>query len=417
MVESLACDVLVIGAGPAGLNAAATARMAGADVLLVDSQPLPGGQIWRSADGKQHPEVEALSPELADVSIMHSTTVLDWCGLESIMLLSGTSVYRVAAKAVVIATGARELFLPFPGWTLPGVMGVGGIQALKKSGLEVVGRKIVVAGSGPLLLEVAASLRRSGAQVQAVVEQAPWPKLAKFGLRLLRSRSKLQQALDLRRDIRDVPYKMDTWVTEAEGDTWLRSVKLSDGSSYECHYLATSYGLVPNVELAQLAGCEIVNGFVKVDARGRTSVENVYCAGEPTGIGGVDAAVVEGEIAGYAAAGDFASARALFGKRNRTDAFTRALSDTFALRGELRQVSDSSIVCRCEDVTLSQLKEHKDWRTAKLHTRCGMGPCQGRVCGPAARFLVGWEPGEARAPLFPTSVGALVENARTEATL
>src|SRR5262249_23681607 len=149
---------------------------------------------------------------------------------------------------------------------------------------------------------------------------------------------------------------------------------------------------VPNLELANLLGCDTSGGSVRVDEYQQTTVPRVYSAGEATGIGGLDLSLVEGRIAGYAAVGWHEQARALFARRSKARRFAAALSRAFALREPLQTLADAdTIVCRCEDVPLRRLREHASWRTAKLQTRCGMGPCQGRICGPATEFLLGWK--------------------------
>ncbi len=170
------------------------------------------------------------------------------------------------------------------------------------------------------------------------------------------------------------------------------------------------FHLVANTELAELLGCQIKEGFVKADEFQQTSLSNVFCAGEPTGIGGTDLAIVEGQIAGYAACGKTDAAKKLFSKRRQMQSFAQSLDRTFALRPELRRLpSEETIVCRCEDVSYSQMGSHTSWRAAKLHTRCGMGPCQGRICGPAAKFLFNWTPDSVRPPIFPISLTSLSE--------
>ena len=160
--------------------------------------------------------------------------------------------------------------------------------------------------------------------------------------------------------------------------------------------------LVPNTELAELLGCRIRDGLVQVDDLQQTSVPEVFCAGEPTGVGGLELALVEGQIAGLAAGGHPESAKSLFGARKKLRGFTCALDRAFAPRRELRNLSSpETIVCRCEDVTYSRLAQHRSWRDAKLQTRCGMGPCQGRVCGPATHFLFGWSPTRCDRLFFP----------------
>jgi hypothetical protein len=167
-----------------------------------------------------------------------------------------------------------------------------------------------------------------------------------------------------------------------------------------------------------LLGCQISDGFVQVDEMQRTSIEGVFCAGEPTSIGGLEQALVEGQIAGLAAAGEFAKAQSMSGKRRRAKRFAKLLDRTFRLRSELKHVAaGETIICRCEDIPYSRLQAYTSWRTAKLQTRCGMGPCQGRVCGPATEFLFGWSADSVRPPIFPARIESLATNvAQTDTT-
>jgi NADPH-dependent 2,4-dienoyl-CoA reductase/sulfur reductase-like enzyme len=175
-----------------------------------------------------------------------------------------------------------------------------------------------------------------------------------------------------------------------------------------CDYLACGFGLIPNLELPMLLGCRTRSSGVAVNPYQATSVEDVYAAGEVTGIGGLDLALVEGEIAGLAAAGQHDAAHALFAARDSHRSFAEALEDSFALRPELRSLpADDTFVCRCEDVTFGRVRACAGWREAKLHTRCGMGPCQGRVCGGAVEFLLGWKSESVRPPVFAAPVGSL----------
>jgi len=191
----------------------------------------------------------------------------------------------------------------------------------------------------------------------------------------------------------------------------LENVELSRKNkrwALDCDLLACGFHLVPNTELAELLGCEIRDGFVAVDRYQQTSKPNIFCAGEPTGVAGVEAALIEGSIAGLAAADKRSEAEKLFAKRERAHAFGRRLDETFALRDELKSLShDETIVCRCEDVEYGRLKEFTTFRDAKLQTRCGMGPCQGRICGPATQFLFGWERPGVRPPIFPVKMDHL----------
>ncbi len=246
-------------------------------------------------------------------------------------------VISIDAGAVVLATGARELFLPFPGWTLPNVFGVGGGQALMKSGMPVRGKDVVVAGSGPLVLAVAASFASHGARVRVVAEQAPLPRVARFAASLWRTPSRAGQALALRARLGAAPrYLTGTWIVRADGASRVESVTLTDGRNtrtIECEILCAAFGLLPNVELARFAGCAIGPDGVEVDDDQATSVPGIFCAGEPTGIGGVDLSLVEGEIAGTAAAGGSPSRR-LISTRAGLRREAERLAATFALRPE-----------------------------------------------------------------------------------
>ena len=183
-----------------------------------------------------------------------------------------------------------------------------------------------------------------------------------------------------------------------------------------CDYLACGFGLTPNIELAEMLGCRTEAGAVVVEEDQRTSVPGVYCAGEATGIGGLDLALVEGEIAGYAAAGRNGEAARLFGARRRHRGFAVALERAFALRVELRDLpAGDTLVCRCEDVSWDRIRACSGWREAKLHTRCGMGPCQGRVCGGAVEFLQGWRSESVRPPLFPARIESLARSGEDRA--
>ena len=408
-------DVLVVGGGPAGIAAACCAAEASPRVAIADDNPGLGGQIWRGEHASPSTREAAFwYQRLRELRIEHlpGTRVFAQAGARTLLAETDTGVCELTFRSLILATGARERFLPFPGWTLPNVMGAGGLQALAKSGWSVRGHKVVVAGTGPLLLAVAAHLKQYGADVCLVAEQASWQQLRPFTLSLWRQPSKLKDALRLRRQLLGVPYLTACWPLAAEGKDKLEGVTLRRGAktwSVPCDYLACGFHLVPNTELAALLGCALADGKVRVDDLQQTTVPGVFCAGEPTGIGGLELSLVEGRIAGYAAAGRQGSARALFANRNKMRRFAASLERAFALRPELKELArPETLVCRCEDVSLSRLREHSSWRAAKLLTRCGMGPCQGRVCGPALEFLLGWKPESVRPPVFPVRVESLL---------
>lgn len=402
-------NVLIIGAGPAGLAAASAAAGRG-DVILVDDNPAVGGQIWRAEINKQkHPSAKEFLAEFdrGNVQVINGANINDVTKRIALAELPDGQ-REIGFDKLIVATGARERFLPFPGWTLPGVLGAGGLQAMVKGGMNIAGKRVVIAGTGPLLIAVAEYLKRKGAKVLAVVEQAPATKINQFAITLAKSPAKLVHAIKLRAALLGIPYLTDSWITSASGDGHLQQVtmvKNGTSRSLECDYLACGFHLVPNTEIARLIGCEFENGSVKVDDHQQTSVENIFCAGEPTGIAGIDSALVEGEIAGLAATERRDQAKKLFSKRNKARAFGVAMDKAFAIRDELRHLADdNTFVCRCEDVTFGRLKQFNNFREAKLQTRCGMGPCQGRVCSAATQFLFGWEPPSVRPPIFPVKM-------------
>src|SRR5215831_2787359 len=297
-------DVVVVGAGPAGLSSARRAAESGAAVTIIDDNIQPGGQIWRGAAAEA--ERWLLGKLRAKVRWIFGARVFDALRPGGIAVeCADQTVEELEYDNLILATGARERFLPFPGWTLPNVMGAGGLQALAKSGFPIEGKRVVVAGSSPLLLAVASYLRKHGADVRLIAEQTTLANLLRFGLGLARYPAKAWQAARLRASLRAIPYRAGCWPVAAHGSEKLESVTLCLGGrswTEACDYLACGFGLVPNTELAALLGCRVEQG-VAVDEYQRTTVESIYCAGEATGIGGLELSLVEGEIAGFTAAG------------------------------------------------------------------------------------------------------------------
>ncbi|ANB76611.1 FAD/NAD(P)-binding oxidoreductase [Paraburkholderia phytofirmans OLGA172] len=416
-------DIVVVGAGPAGLNAAQTAAREGATVALLDDNPRAGGQIWRQGPGhppqaQLHALLEALCMR-TNVTLFASTRVIAPLGLRGLLLESAEhGGVSISYDRLILATGARERLLPFAGWTLPGVTGAGALQALIKGGMPVRGERIVIAGSGPLLIAALATARAAGAQVVAVVEQASALEVARFGIALLGEPAKLRQAVTMTRGFAGVRYWTGSIVRQAHGDGRVERVTILRGqreSTLDCDRIACGYGLVPNITLAQALGCAINEaGEIVVDREQRTSVDRVLAAGECTGVGGAELAGVEGEIAGLSASGapaSHTSARrtALHAQRARWGRFARRVDAAFALQAAARTPpDDATLLCRCEDVSLGEVRAYPDWREAKLHTRCGMGACQGRICGAAAALYFGWQAAAPRPPFGPAQIGTLM---------
>ncbi|KRB28592.1 pyridine nucleotide-disulfide oxidoreductase [Acidovorax sp. Root70] len=417
------CDILIIGAGPAGMAAALAAAPSGASITIVDDNPLPGGQIWR--DGPQ-----VVLPALAqqnraaltrhtNVRLLTGTRVV---GLgdpqpgdkaSALLLEDADRGWTQHSQRIVLCTGARELLLPFPGWTLPGVTGAGALQALIKAGLDVRGQRIVIAGTGPLLLAAAATATQAGATVVRVAEQAPWRALAGFAAQLPRWPTKAAQALTLLHP----RLRASTHVLEVQGTTQVQTVRLRKSQRAEetlaCDRVACGFGLVPNTHLGQMLGCDLGGPLsggqgLAVDTQMHTSVPGVFAAGECTGFGGSERALVQGTMAGHAAAGQVPHAQALRPQLARWEGFAQVLQASFPLNEALKTLAQpDTLVCRCEDVPYAALTERQGWIDAKLHTRCGMGACQGRICGAATQHLFGWTPSPPRHLLAPARIGTL----------
>ncbi|MGW5847802.1 FAD/NAD(P)-dependent oxidoreductase [Streptomyces sp. NPDC055254] len=453
-------DLAVVGAGPAGLAAAVTAAGFGLRVTVLDAGERPGGQYYRSpAPGLGAARPEALHHDWADFADREAalrahesagritylpghhvwTVVRDGAGAGGGGGVEGAGggwvlhavtghgaderAAAVAARAVLLATGAYERQLPFPGWTLPGVIGAGGAQAMLKAGLVLPGKRVVVAGSGPLLLAVAGSLAAAGAAVPAVVEAAAYTSYAGGLPVLLRNPGKLAEAAVyggalLRHGVRLLTRHA---VTEAHGTDRVEAVTVArldrdwrplPGTSRRipCDALAIGHGLVPQLELATGLGCATraaADGTVALDldAGQRSSVPGIWSAGETGGIGGARLALTEGEIAAHDIAGRPVAA-VLTRQRTRLRAFAGAMAAAHRPgSGWTDWLRDDAVVCRCEEVPAAPVREAvrdlgaRDARTVKLLTRAGMGWCQGRMCGPAVAALAGVEPAPDRRPL------------------
>ncbi len=415
--EILIADVAVVGAGPAGIAAAARAAERGLHVVVLDRGLEPGGQIWRHVNGGQTPQVARQwlgRLEKSGARVMPGTSVVD-AGADAsgfqILANSLGHAQIIRTTSVILATGAREMFIPFEGWTLPGVMGIGGAQALLKSGASFAGKRVIIAGSGPLMLPVAAALASGGAKLLLVAEQASLSAVARFATELWKTPTMLMQAAQYRARFLSTPFSTGTWVTAARGAGRLESVTVTNGRRTwhePLDILCSGYGLLPNIELAQLMGCETHDGCVRVDACQRTSVQNVLAVGEATGIGGAPLSLVEGEIAGMTVGSSLSASTTLLRRRATLQASARRMFEAFTPRAELRALPTAeTVVCRCEDVTYGRVQRATCARQAKLYTRVGMGPCQGRTCMPGLEFLLAWHSDTVRPPIEPTTVSIL----------
>ncbi len=410
--DTLSVDVTVVGAGPAGLSATKTLTALGVEVLLLDQEPAPGGQLYRKEHcGEPHSSTRVAQHPLVDYRPGVSVWAAEQSGPGHRLLCTGSETLDVISRFVLIATGAQEFTLPFPGWQLPGVTTAGAAQLLAKSqGVHLDGTAMV-AGSGPFLLPVAKAVSKAADRTWLIDSGHPL-ELTRAELALYPQQ--ISQYLGYRRALRSSGVKsLHRYVVlEAFGTNELEAVDIapllsghperSARERIEIDHLAISHGFVPNLDLALNLGCALETGSVfsgrlAVDAAQWTSISGVAAAGESTGIGGGIKAAAEGIVAarsiaaslGYKTSRGTARASAL-----RAKEFARIVVESSGPPAKWREIlTPDTIICRCEDVTYGAIVEAlavgaSDCRSVKGLTRCGMGLCQGRTCGPVLQALV-----------------------------
>jgi NADPH-dependent 2,4-dienoyl-CoA reductase/sulfur reductase-like enzyme len=422
-------ELAVVGAGPAGLAAVAEACRHGVTTVLLDDNARPGGQYLRQGPAtrsaaSQHslrpgPGAEAAwaSDLFASAShrlVTYRPGTVVWGAPEPrVLAFAGSGDGdRLRAELIIVATGAIDRAVAFPGWTLPGVITAGGAQNLMKSQGVLPGRRVVVAGTGPLLLVVADSLRRAGARVVEVLEAAeqrhPWrwlPRLAAVPALLrrgLRYRAGLARA--------GIPFRTGHTVIEARGADAVREVVVAPigarghvdrrrARTLAADALVVGFGLTPAVELTRLLGCEHTwdtgrGGLIpRRSADLESSVPGVLVAGDGAGIAGVESALVEGRLAGLLAAERLgrcpppqARATALRARLARLARFRQGVERLHAPPPDfLALLTAETVICRCEEVTAAGVfgaleRGHASADALKAATRAGMGQCQGRNC-------------------------------------
>ena len=418
-----AAELAIVGAGPAGLAAAAAAGQAGVDVVLVDDQPAPGGQIYRSiasADerrieilGKDYAAGSALVEEFAEAPGIHLSGASVWqieCEPEPRLFLSGQGgASTLNAKRLILATGAIERPMPFPGWTLPGVLTAGAGQILLKSAGITPAGPVVLAGSGPLLLLLAVQYLRAGLQIAALVETAPRLQLGRAIGHLPRALAHpglLYKGLGLLSEIKKhkIPRFKGARQLRALGSDAVQGLAFhSAGKPQEiaCTTLLIHQGVVPNVQMTRALGLPHVWNAAqrcwhpKLSEFGQTDIDCVSVAGDGAGIGGAQVAELQGRLAGLDAARrlgaltdtDFRNAAARHEKRLSRLLKARPFLDSlYAPHVDFLRPEDETIVCRCEEITAGDIRGYVGLgclgpNQTKAFGRPGMGPCQGRLCG------------------------------------
>ena len=452
-------DLAIVGGGPAGLAAALAALECGVRPTVIDENVELGGQYFRqragrSAEGEGR-DLIARVRAAADVRLRTMVWgIFDGRTLALARDDAAPGVERVEARALILATGAYDRPVPFPGWTLPGVMTAGGAQNLMKGAGVLPGRRVLIAGSGPLLLVVAHYLLAGGAEVVALCEAASMRGLWRYGLRMLPHLGYVRQAMGYWRELSRarVPVLNGHVITRALGKDALTAAVVSacdddwtprPGTErrFDVDAVVVGYGFVPSTDLARLAGCDIryvhdVGGHVPVlDGDLQTTVPGVFVAGEAGGVAGSAVALDEGRLAGLAAAhhlGRIDSARfqtlaaPVRARLARLAGFRAVMDELYRLRPGLSALMDAdTIVCRCEELRAGEIRGAIDEgahlvNEVKIFTRAGMGRCQGRMCGPTIAAMIGRVTGAtpealgtftARTPVKPVSLAALAAGA------
>ena len=460
---------VVVGGGPAGLAAARTAARHGVHVLLIDENPELGGQYYRQMPaefrgpargavlGKESAEGRRLINEIRARGIELQLGAVAWGIFDQRVVAVATqdASERIQAEHLILAPGAYDRPVPFPGWTLPGVLTAGGAQNLMKGYRVLPGRRVLVAGSGPLLLVVAHYLLRGGAQVVAVCEASPMRQLWRYAHRMLPHLNFVQQGYQYRRELTDagVPLLAGHVIRQALGTAAVTGAVVSRCTDdwkpiagtereFDADAVVVGYGFVSSLELSRLAGCEHrydprLGGYVPLRSRElESTVPDVCIVGDGAGVAGSAVALEEGHLAGLVVAG---RRERLLGREYSRETsrsrgrllhlagFRRVMDELYHFGPGLYALADDhTTLCRCEEVSVgtafeavrdgaSHVNEVKAW------TRAGMGRCQGRMCGPALAHLIAGATGKPvtetgvftpRPPAKPVPLAALAVEAQ-----
>ena len=449
-------DLLVVGGGPAGLAAAVEAAGLGREVTLVDERPTLGGQIFKQpglvvrdhrALGRDHVRGRALieAAERSGARLLTSTSCVSLRGTEAVLVEEGGRASTLTAEHVLVAPGAHDRPVVFPGWTLPGVMTAGAAQTTVKTHRVSPGERVLFAGSGPLALAFPAQLHHYGVNVVGALEAGPAPRpgdvlrmaaAARGNVALLRDA--VGYRLELARG--RVPLRYRRIIVRAEGRERVEAVvharcdadwRVVPGTEerVEVDTLCVGYGFFPSVELLRVAGCETAydedlgGPVVVVDGWMRTTVPGISAAGDGTGVAGSYVAVEQGRLAALGLVGDERRAAPIRRRLEQKRRFARALRRMHRVGpGVYELATPETVVCRCEEVTRAELEQAieatTDVNVVKSFTRVTMGLCQGRNCQRqiaaliAARHgggIAGSPPPTPRAPVRPVPLGAIAD--------
>jgi NADPH-dependent 2,4-dienoyl-CoA reductase/sulfur reductase-like enzyme len=460
-------SIVIVGAGPAGMSAAIALAKLGLQSTVIDENANTGGQIYRQPPSafkiprSAHPDLQAargvhlrqqFERSSDKIELLRNTKVWGVFDRRRLAVTTTDGCQLIDAEHILLAPGAYEFVPPFPGWTIPGVMTPGAAQSMVKSMQVLPGKRVLVAGTGPFLLVVAACLHRAGVEVVGVVECVSRAETIRALPGLFHDLNLLRQGWQYVRLLRraGIPIHAGHIVLEAEGDEHVERVRFAPcdrdwrpdrslARTVEVDALSVGFGFVPRSELAQLAGCQMrwsgdVGGWIpRMDENLSTSESGVWAAGDGCGVAGAAVAEDEGTLAGLAMARNCGALdeqsfqhfrRPVVGRLNKLRRFRRTLDKLSRIRPGLSELAgEDTLVCRCEELNRSDVEAAiaagcTTNRTLKVATRAGMGPCQGRMCWPAMARFVALNTGQSvedvgppsiRPPIVPVTLGNLAE--------
>jgi len=423
-------NVIIVGSGFAGITAADILADHGLSILLIDENIHFGGQLLRRIP-KELGEYSTYKPDKIKkigfnfidkvkdkkITLMNKTVLLGVYENNEILIeYNREKTFSLKYDILVFATGAREKFLPFKGWTLPGVCSTGMLQVLIKSSGILPAKKTLMAGSGLFLFAAAYEFLKKGGELIGIMEQSPFWNKIKFFPQIFHQSSKFLEGARYLSKIyfSKTPVKYRHQIIEARGDPFLEEVVVGkldkDGGlisgsekTYSTDSLVVGYGFVPNIEAPQLAGCKLEysqekGGWtVQVNDRMETTKDSILAAGEITGIGGAQKSLNEGEIAAHTILEKcrienkeklIPIQKKLKKEREHHMSFVKCFNSLYRIKPKtILEIPDDTIVCRCENVDMKSIKNAVQMgchnpNSLKISTRCTMGPCQGRICSP-----------------------------------